>query len=149
MQVIFNIVVFTCVYSPVVSTMLIVLFLLFFMLMLFFYCYFSKYNMWSLICFYYQSSGNFQKSFNCLRNLHVSPFQLKNQFPWEFKNQWKFGETFNTTTVRPKYFGRINGVVALTGVGIILQHMFFMRHVKRIVVQLYSTVHLYIQSQRQ
>ena len=32
----------------------------------------------------------------------------------------------NTTTVRPKYFGRINGVVVLTGVGIKLQHMCFL-----------------------
>ena len=37
--------------------------------------------------------------------------------------QWNL---VNSTTVRPKYFGRINGVVVLTGVGIKLQDMCFL-----------------------
>ena len=39
------------------------------------------FDVWSLICFYYQSSGNFPKSFNCLQNLRVTPFQLKKSIP--------------------------------------------------------------------
>ena len=37
--------------------------------------------------------------------------------------QWNL---VNSTTVRPKYFGRINGVVILTGVGIKLRDMCFL-----------------------
>ena len=48
--------------------------------------------------------------------------------------QWN---PINTTTVRPKYFGRNNGVVVLTGVGIKLQHTCFLMTSCKTVVYKY------------
>ena len=60
-----------------------------------------------------------QSILGCIQSVggHVFfPFNVCYLF--ERKVQWN---PVNTTTVRPKYFGRNNGVVVLTGVGIKLQ----------------------------